>query len=166
MIFVMKRFGFVLSVAGMLAAMTACSEEPAAPRTVIAADAETIPNAAGMAHGDHNPKYNGAVMMTGNLHLEVVANRDGHYQIYFSDEARQALPAAAVKELKLAAVRPGIRGEPVEMKINETGERWEGKGGNVIESESSILVSFSYQGERMSTDVPFQAAANELKPNP
>lgn len=159
----MKRIALLVSVLGGLAMLTACSEEPAAPRTVIAANSESAPNAAGMAHGDHDPKFNGVVMMTGHLHLEVVANRDGYYQIYFSDEARQELPAGAVKDLKLSAIRPGIRGEPVEMKVNDTGDHWEGKGGNVSESESSILVSFTYQGERLSTDIPFQAAANELK---
>lgn len=162
----MKRVVFLISVFGALAMLSACSEEPAAPRTVIAANSESAPNAAGMAHGNHDPKFKGVVMMTGTVHLEVVANRDGNYQIYFSDEARQELPAAVVKDLKLSAIRPGIRGEPVEMKVSDTGERWEGKGGNVSESESSILISFTYQGERLSTDIPFQAAANELKPNP
>ncbi len=114
--------------------------------------------------GNHDAKYNGVVMMTGTLHLEIVANRDGEYQVYLSDEARQELPASAVKDMKFSVIRPGIRGEPVEMKINDTGDRWEGKGGSVLESESSILVSFGYQGERLSTDLPFAAAANELKP--
>lgn len=140
--------------------LTACSDDPPAPRTAIAATGAPV---AGMAHGNHDPKFNGVVMMTGNLHLEIVANHDGYYKVYFSDEARQELPAAAVSELKLSVTRPGIRGEPIQMKVDNTGEHWEGKGGSVRESESTLLVSFTFQGERRSTDLPFAAAAGELK---
>jgi hypothetical protein len=151
-------------VLGTTLALTGCSSDPPAPRTALAAS--SAPSAGGgMAHGNHDPKYNGVVMMTGNLHLEIVANRDGEYRVYFSDEARQELPASVVKDMKFSVIRPGIRGEPIEMKINDTGEKWEGKGGSVLEKDSSILVSFSYQGERMSTDLPFAAAANEVKAN-
>ena len=159
----MKRTSaLIFSILGLVV-LTGCSNDPPAPRTALAASVESMPNAAGMAHGSHDPKYNGVVMMTGTLHLEIVANRSGEYQVYLSDEARQELPASAVKGMKFSVIRPGIRGEPVEMKINDSGEKWEGKGGSVLEKESSILVSYSYQGERMSTDLPFAAATNELK---
>lgn len=158
----MKRTSTLIFAVFALLALAGCSSDPPAPRTALAASLD--PKAeGGMAHGSHDPKYNGVVMMTGNLHLEIVANRDGEYQVFFSDEARQELPASVVKDMKFSVIRPGIRGEPVVMKINESGEKWEGKGGSVLEKESSILVSFSFQGERMSTDLPFAAAANEVK---
>ncbi len=116
-----------------------------------------------MGHGNHDPKYNGVVMMTGDLHLEVVANHDGYYKVYFSDSSRQELPASTVTDLKFGVSRPGFRAEPVEMKIGETGENWEGKGGSVNEPGVTLIVSFAYQGEARKTDLPFAAAANESK---
>ncbi len=141
-------------------ALTGCSDDRPAPRTVLATNSAPSP---GMTHGNHDPKYNGVVMMTGDLHVEVVANHDGYYKVYFSDAARQELPASAVKELKVGVGRPGFRAEPVPMKINETGENWEGKGGSVNEADVDLLVSFTYQGELRHTNLPFAAAANELK---
>jgi hypothetical protein len=144
----------------MTLALAGCSREQPAPRTVLAADA--MP-ASGMAHGTHDPKFNGVVMMNGNLHFEVVANRDGSYKIYFSDEARRELPASIVRDLKLEVARPGFRPEPVEMSISSSGENWEGKGGSVSEPDASIHVNYQYQGEPRATDLPFAPAANETK---
>jgi hypothetical protein len=154
----MNRYRFTVCI--LSAALLSCSDDRPAPRTVLATSSAPV---AGMAHGSHDPKYNGVVMMTGDLHLEVVANHDGYYKVYFSDAARQELPASAVKDLKFGVGRPGFRAEPVEMKINETGENWEGKGGSVSERDVNLLVSFVYQGETRKTDLPFAAAANELK---
>src|ERR1700720_158496 len=81
--------------------VAACNSEKAAPRTAINpmdASAASVP---GMAHGNHNPKYGGVVLMNGDLHFEIVAKEDGSYAVYFSDAARQELPAAAVANVKL-----------------------------------------------------------------
>ena len=48
-----------------------------------------MPGMAGMAHGNHNPKYGGTVLMNGDMHFEVVLNRDGTYHVYFSDARAQ-----------------------------------------------------------------------------
>jgi hypothetical protein len=152
-------FRGIVCLAISLAALTGCSQERPAPRTAIAA---TAAPASGMAHGDHNPKFKGVVMMNGTLHFEVVANRDGYYNLYFSDEARHELPASVVSGLKLEVTRPGYRPEPVEMKISDTGENWEGKGGSVSEADVSIHILYTYQGTPKATDLPFAAAANEL----
>src|SRR5215469_15559583 len=111
----------------LLTVLAGCSAE-SAPRTAIgAADASAAP-IPGMAHGNHNPKYGGVVLMNGDLHFEIVAKDDGHYTVYFSDAARRELPATAVSNVKLSIHRPGFRGEPVEMKVSDNGEYWQGSG--------------------------------------
>ena len=113
---------------------------------------------AGMAHGNHNPKFGGVVLMNGELHLEVVAKEDGNYTVYFSDPARQDLPASVVSDVKLSIKRPGFRGEPVDMKISDTGDSWEGKGGFVDNHDTMLSVSFLAQGKQCTSDMPFFAA--------
>jgi hypothetical protein len=139
---------------------SSCSNGKAAPHTTItAADAAaTGAPIAGMAHGNHNPKYGGVVLMNGELHLEVVAKEDGNYTVYFSDAARQEMPASVVSDLKISIKRPGFRGEPVDMKISDTGDNWVGKGGFVDDHETMLSVSFMNQGKQCTSDMPFFAA--------
>jgi hypothetical protein len=145
-------------IAALLIVLAACNREKAAPRTEInPMDASAAP-IAGMAHGNHNPKYGGVVLMNGDLHFEIVAKEDGNYTVYFSDAARQELPAAAVANVKLGIKRPGFRSEPVELKVSDNGEYWEGKGGYVDDHETTLLVTFDYQGQMRTSDMPFFAA--------
>src|ERR1700693_5616691 len=90
----------VLALAAMIAA-NACSREKTAPRTSINPMDATAAPVAGMAHGNHNPKYGGVVLMNGDLHFEVVAKAEGSYTVYFSDATRQELPASAVSDVRL-----------------------------------------------------------------
>jgi hypothetical protein len=98
------------------------------------------------------------VLMNGDLHFEIVANADGNCTVYFSDATRQELPASAVSDVRLSIVRPGFRGEPVEMKISDTGESWEGKGGNVDDRDTTLRITFNFQGLQRISEMPFFAA--------
>jgi hypothetical protein len=149
---------FILAGAAFTA--SSCSSGKVAPHTSItAADAAaTGAPIAGMAHGNHNPKYGGVVLMNGELHLEVVAKEDGDYTVFFSDAARQELPASVVSDLKITIKRPGFRGEPVDMKISDTGDNWAGKGGFVDDRDTMLSVSFTNQGKQCTSDMPFFAA--------
>jgi hypothetical protein len=120
-------------------------------------DASAAP-VAGMAHGNHIPKYGGVVLMNGDLHFEIVDNESGDYRVYFSDAARRELPGSAVSGVKLSIQRPGFRGEPVDMKIGENGEYWVGKGGFVDNRETDLQIFFNYQGQQRTSDMPFFAA--------
>ncbi|MBV8843646.1 MAG: hypothetical protein JO307_12630 [Bryobacterales bacterium] len=156
--FIQALFAFAFSLLGALAG---CNGE-SAPRTAISpADASAAP-IPGMAHGNHNPKYGGVVLMNGDLHFEIVAKDDGHYTVYFSDAARRELPATAVSNVKLSIHRPGFRGEPVDMKVSDNGEYWQGQGGNVDDKETTLQIFFDYQGETRTSDMPFFAAAQTL----
>jgi hypothetical protein len=139
-------------------ALTACDREKAPPRTAISPMDATAAPVAGMAHGNHNPKHGGVVLMREDLHFEVVAKDDGHVAIYFSDAARHDLPASAVTDVKAIIQRPGFRGEHVDLKISDTGENWEGKGGNVDDRETNLQLSYTLQGKPLTADMPFFAA--------
>lgn len=142
----------------LVTALASCGGEKSGPRTSISsADASAAP-IPGMAHGNHNPKYGGVVLMNGDLHFEIVAKEDGSYTVYFSDFARRELPAAAVSHVRLSIQRPGYRGEPVEMKVSDNGEYWEGKGGYVDDKETNLQIFFDYQGQPRTSDMPFFAA--------
>jgi hypothetical protein len=142
----------------LIIAASGCGREKSAPRTAINPMDATAAPVAGMAHGDHNPKYGGVVLMNGDLHFEVVANAEGTYAVYFSDAVRQELPASAVSEVRLSIVRPGFRGEPVEMKISDTGESWVGRGGNVDDRDTTLRILFNFQGQQRISEMPFFAA--------
>src|SRR5450755_1211711 len=150
---------FVLA-GGALTATSCSSTNAAPPHTAItAADAAaTGAPVAGMAHGNHNPKFGGVVLMNGELHLEVVAKEDGNYTVHFSDAARQELPASVVSDLHISIKRPGFRGEPVDMKISDSGDSWEGKGGFVDNHDTMLSVAFTAQGKQCTSDMPFFAA--------
>ena len=144
-------FALLLSLGG-------CSRESAAPRTSISPmDANAAP-VAGMAHGNHLPKYGGVVLMNQDLHFEIVAKESGDYKVYFSDAARRELPASAASDVKLSIQRPGFRGEPVDLKISDNGEYWVGKGGFVDNKDTDLQIFFNYQGQQRTSDMPFFAA--------
>jgi hypothetical protein len=154
-----KRLALGILGSGLLLVASGCSHESAAPRTSInPMDASAAP-VAGMAHGNHIPKYGGVVLMNGDLHFEIVDNESGDYSVYFSDAARRELPASAVSDVKLSIQRPGFRGEPVDMKISDNGEYWVGKGGFVDNKETTLQIFFHYQGQQRTSDMPFFAAA-------
>ncbi len=147
----------VCAAFGFAVILAACGDS-AAPRTAISpmdASAVSVP---GMAHGNHNPKYGGVVLMNGDLHFEIVAKDDGDYTVYFSDAARRELPASAVSNARLCIQRPGFRGEPVELKISDNGEYWEGKGASVSDKETTLQIMFDFQGQPRTSDMPFFAA--------
>jgi hypothetical protein len=149
---------WVAGALGIAALILSACGDGAAPRTSISsAEASTV-SAPGMAHGNHNPKYGGVVLMNGDLHFEIVAKEDGSYSVYFSDAARRELPASAVSNARLSIHRPGFRGEPVELKISGNGEYWEGKGGFVDDHETTLQIFFDFQGQPRTSDMPFFAA--------
>jgi hypothetical protein len=148
-----RAFVAVCLVAGLVV-LTGCSREAPAPRTVIAASDAP---ATGMAHGNHDPKYGGFVLMNGEMHMEIVAKEDGRYTVYFSDAARRELPATVVSDVKLGITRTGFRAEPVDLKISDTGESWEGKGGFVDDRDATLKITFLYQGKLCTSDMPFFA---------
>ncbi len=150
-----------------LAAAPACKQPPAndvsAPITTPApvtpasdmAGMAGMPGMGGMAHGNHNPKFGGTVLMNGDMHFEVVLNRDGKYHVYFSDAARNDLPASMASGVTITVTRPGGMPEPVALHIDDSGESWVGQGTPVKDTDATARIAYSFQGKPYWIDLPF-----------
>lgn len=118
-----------------------------------AATAATAP--AATPHGDHSPHHGGAVLMLRDLHYEIVFEKAGRVSVYFTDAVRNDLPASVVSDVYLEIDRPTHRVERIEMAIDPTGERWEGKAMPVKQDDAIVRVAFTFQGEAESVDLPY-----------
>jgi hypothetical protein len=108
-------------------------------------------------HGDHNPHFGGLVLMNGDLHFEIVADRNGFYRLYFSDATRNELPAATASDVTLTISKKAQEppSDTVAMRINDTGEFWSGRGGPVYDRAATIHIAYTSHGKPYFIDVPF-----------
>ena len=111
-----------------------------------------------MPHGDHNPHHGGTVYMYKEVHFEVVLNRNGHHQIYFSDAAREDLPASMASRVVVTITRPHSTPETVTASIDQQGESWTAESAPVANDEATARVAFVVNGESYWIDVPFVAS--------
>jgi hypothetical protein len=118
-----------------------------------------MPASSDAPHGDHNPHHGGVVYMNGELHYEVVLDLQGHHRMYFSDAAREDLPAAVARSVTLTIGRPGQAPETVPGTIDPQGESWLLDGAPIESSDASVRVAFTANGEDYWIDVPFIASA-------
>jgi hypothetical protein len=115
------------------------------------------PPKATVPHGDHKPHHGGVVMMKGNdLHYEVVLDKSGTAQLFFTDAIREDLPASIATGVSLTIRRPGAPDEPVAMRIDEFGESWIGSGRPIsITPDTTVRVAFTVHQEPYWIDVPY-----------
>ena len=116
---------------------------------------------AGMAHGDHDPRYGGYVFMHGDLHFEVVLGRDGEHRLYFSDAVRNELPAAVVEDVRLSLRRADGEEaflEPLRPEIDEFGESWIARSDPVPEEDAAAILYFRFEGAPYEIEIPFVMA--------
>jgi hypothetical protein len=150
-----------VAVVGLCACLAAsCGRGADATPTLVAqppAAAATAAGAGTVPHGDHNPHYGGLVLMNGDLHFEIVADRNGFYRLYFSDATRTELPAATASDvtLTLSMKAQNPSSETVTMHIDDTGEFWGGRGGPVYDPAATIRISYTAYGKPYFIDVPF-----------
>jgi hypothetical protein len=154
-----KRAGRAGLVGAAIFAAAACGSrmpEPAAAAQPAGAEPQKAP--AAIAHGDHNPHHGGIVLMKGNdLHYEVVAGKDGHVQLFFSDALREDLPASVASRVSFVIKRPGEADEAIDLKIDETGESWIGSARPVTNpAKTTVRVAFTVEGDAYWIDVPLQ----------
>jgi hypothetical protein len=109
-------------------------------------------------HGNHDPKYGGVVLMNGGLHFEVVLNADGRYRVYFSDAARNELPASVASSVTIAVARAEGEPEHVALSIDAAGESWIGEGRPVESADAVARISYVFQGKPYWIDLPFRPA--------
>jgi hypothetical protein len=113
--------------------------------------------ATGVPHGDHNPHHGGVVMMKGDLHYEVVMDPSGqNHQVFFTDAVREDLPASVASDVVLTIRQPQAPDEIVPLRIDDSGESWEGSGRRVSDPRGTMVhVAFTMHGEPYSIDLPF-----------
>jgi hypothetical protein len=111
-----------------------------------------------MTHGDHNPHHGGVVYMYDDMHYEVVLDPEGHHRVYFTDSAREDLPASVVASVTLTVERPSAPPESLRGVIDQQGESWLLDGTAVGDKDTSVRVAFVAKGSEYWIDVPFIAA--------
>jgi hypothetical protein len=112
-------------------------------------------------HGDHNPRHGGVVMMKGDLHYELVLDPAGRsHRLFFSDAAREDLPASLASSAALTIHRPDGTQEVIPLQIDTEGESWTGSGRPVGAPEkTTVRVAFTIKAEPYWIDLPFGTPA-------
>src|SRR3954469_4094274 len=128
---------------------------PEATARATAAAAAAAPASAGMEHGDHNPHHGGVVYMYEDMHYEVVLDPGGHHRVYFTDSAREDLPASVASVVTLTVERPQAAPETLNGVIDPHGESWLVEGTAVRQTGTSVRVAFVARGAEYWIDVPF-----------
>ena len=152
-----KLWGTVLVVCAL--ATAACtgsaheSESMDRPGVDTGAAAQATPG--GMAHGDHTPHHGGTVYMYDDMHYEVVLDPGGHHRVFFTDSAREDLPAAAASGVTLTLERPKAEPEVLTGQIDPQGESWLLDGQPVSDAETNVRVAFVTKAGQYWIDVPF-----------
>ena len=142
-------------VAAALIVGAACSSPPAAPpaeSTKKPADSQhagiTTP------HGDHSPHHGGMVLMNGEMHYEVVFDRAGRHQVWFSDAVREDLPASVASRVSMIVTRPAASPEMLTLAIDESGESWVANGQPLAGKDVWITVKLVARGEPYEIEIP------------
>ena len=151
-----RRAGVVIAACAILSA--SCGRGADGTPSLTAQPAAVTPVAqtgAAIPHGDHNPRYGGLVLMNGELHFEVLLNRDGTYHVYFSDATRGELPAATAAGVIVTVAQKGKEPDAVAMHIDESGESWVGRGHPISDPAATARVAYTAYGKPYFIDVPF-----------
>lgn len=140
----------------------ACSAKPAEPVAPPAAKAADSQHAGiTTPHGDHSPHHGGMVLMQGELHYEVVLDRDGKHQIWFSDAVREDLPASVASKVAMSIMRPGAEPENLSLQIDAAGESWVAAGQPVASHDVMVKLTFVARGEPVEIEIPFTSLVSK-----
>ena len=109
-------------------------------------------------HGDHSPHQGGVVLMSGDVHYEVVMRPSGKYEVWFTDAVRTELPASIASNVRVQVTRPAGPTESIPLAIDDAGESWVGQGQPVSGDGVMVKVSYELKGEPSEVEMPFVAA--------
>lgn len=147
----MSRF-----VIAVLFAVTACSSKPAEPVPAATPKPADSPHAGiTTPHGDHSSHHGGLVLMQGELHYEVVLDRNGKHAIWFSDAVREDLPASVASRVAMIVSRPAASPEFLTLAIDESGESWIASGRPLTGDDVMVKVTFVARGEPFEIEIPY-----------
>jgi hypothetical protein len=137
----------------------ACSSPPADPPAAPAAKPADAQHAGiSTPHGDHSPHHGGLVLMTGELHYEVVIDPNGRHAVWFSDAVREDLPASVASRVAMTVMRPGAPAEALALAIDESGESWIATGRPVAGNDVMVKLTFVARGEPLEIEIPYTPA--------
>ena len=138
----------------------ACSNAPEpAPAAAPAKPSDAQHAGITTPHGDHSPHHGGMVLMNGEVHYEVVFDRGGRHQVWFSDAVREDLPASIAKDVRMLVTRTGAAPEAISLAIDDSGESWIAKGQPVVGDDVMVKVSYSLKGDPFEVEIPFVVPA-------
>jgi hypothetical protein len=109
-------------------------------------------------HGDHSPHQGGVVLMSGDVHYEIVMRPSGRYEVWFTDAVRTELPASIASNVRVQVTRPTGPVENITLAIDDAGESWVGQGQPVSGEGVMVKVSYDLKGEPSEVEMPFVAA--------
>ena len=93
--------------------------------------------------------------MQGELHYEVVLDRNGKHAIWFSDAVREDLPASVASKVTMIVSRPAASPEFLTLAIDDSGESWIASGRPVAGNDVLVTVTFVARGEPFEIEIPF-----------
>jgi hypothetical protein len=128
-------------------------------RQSVSAEAPTrVEPGATVPHMDHSPRHGGLVLMRGDTHFEVVLNKDGLCQVYFTDATRTELPATFATEVDIGlATLDGDR-QNVPFQVDPGDKMWTGRLKMTNDPQAVVRVTYVAQGEQPYwIDVPLSA---------
>ena len=142
----------------------ACSTPPVeAPASSAAQPADSQHAGITTPHGDHSPHHGGMVLMTGELHYEVVLDPNGRHAVWFSDAVREDLPASVASKVAMTVMRPNAKPEVLALTIDDSGESWAAAGQPVAGTDVMVKLSFVARGEPLEIEIPFVARDSAQK---
>jgi len=146
-----------LVVAALLAG-AACSSPPAeAPAETAKKPVDSQHAGITTPHGDHSPHHGGMVLMSGEMHYEVVLDRGGKHQVWFSNAVREDLPASMASKVVMIVTRPAASPEQIALDIDDSGESWVAKGQPVAGDGVMVTLTYVARGEPFEIEMPFVA---------
>jgi hypothetical protein len=146
------------SISGLVvAALTvACSNAPGpAPAAAPAKPSDAQHAGITTPHGDHSPHHGGMVLMNGDMHYEVVLDRGGKHQVWFSDAVREDLPASVASNVVMIVTRKNAPAEQLRLDIDDSGESWIANGKPVEGEDVMVKVSYGVKGQPFDIEIPF-----------
>lgn len=94
-------------------------------------------------------------MMNGETHYEVVFDKTGKHQVWFSNAVREDLPASIAGGVVMVITRPMGVSETLPLAIDESGESWVAAGAPLDESGTMVTLRYSVRGEPFEIEIPF-----------